>query len=824
MSTKIGHFEILSELAKSPASAVYKANDPETGQTIALKAIQLSAFGESALALEKALLAEAESTKVLSCPNLTNVYGAGEIEGQFCAAMEYVQGNSIATMLARNEGFSIWDLLDIGRQLCAGLDHAASHGIVHYSLEPSKIMCGWDGTVKMLSFGVSGVGNFVQHLGEGIPSILYYMPPEQIRGEKMDGRSNLYSLGAILYEMVTERKPFEGTDAESLRSGILQGTPIPPVQVNPKVHPLLNELIVKAMATDPQARFQNGRELLDALEACKESKPVARKPEAKPAGPSVSENVRAAAQAKFVGAPSPAPPPAAPPMKPQPTAQAKPATQDVMAKAAAAGANIGDSRSPSPGSPSIGSPAAAPLNRPSVSPASAPPHEALKPSASMSSAVSQPDEDILEPLDTPRISVDPLMAGGASGAATGPSFSDISELPPLKEIYVAPPPPPPLPIDVPSAPTKAKLPSARKDKNEDKPKIQPGELAQKAVTEITNVPPKLYLYALAGAIGLILLIGLGVMLYVHHQNSDDDSGAGRAAAASETPAQAQVVQPANGQEAPSAPSTTEPSNIQDTAAHSGTKSRSRGAKKPAPEPAPVVLPGQLAVDSNPPGAQVQVDGKSDPSWVTPFTLTNLQPGHHSIVVSKAGYSTDSRTLEVTAGNRVTASVRLAQIMATLVVKSDPAGAGIYVDGKDMGTKTPGQISLDKGQHVVLVRLPGYIDETMNGQFTLGQTTSFSPTLRPLGNADSIKTVGRMSKLFGGKAAPGQAMLTIHTQPKGAQVTVNQRMLEKSSPVEVALDPGNYVIDITLSGYVPVHKVVNAEKGGKAAIDEVLQKQ
>src|SRR5579864_7104271 len=154
MSTKIGHFEILSELAKSPTGVVYKANDPESGQTIALKAIQLNAFGESAAELEKALVQESGVINVLSCPNITPLLGAGEIEGRFCASMEYVQGNSIATMLARKEGFSIWDLLDIGRQLCSGLDHATSLELVHYSLEPSKIMCGWDGTVKILSFGV----------------------------------------------------------------------------------------------------------------------------------------------------------------------------------------------------------------------------------------------------------------------------------------------------------------------------------------------------------------------------------------------------------------------------------------------------------------------------------------------------------------------------------------------------------------------------------------------------------------------------------------------------------------------------------------------
>ena len=98
-----------------------------------------------------------------------------------------------------------------------------------------------------------------------------------------------------------------------------------------------------------------------------------------------------------------------------------------------------------------------------------------------------------------------------------------------------------------------------------------------------------------------------------------------------------------------------------------------------------------------------------------------------------------------AGNRATTVVHLAKLMATLVVKSDPPGANIYVDGRDTGTKTPAQVSVDKGQHVVLVRMTGYIDETMNTQFVLGQTFNFSPTLRPLGNTDNIRTVGKMSE-------------------------------------------------------------------------------
>ena len=182
------------------------------------------------------------------------------MDGQFCAAMEYIQGNSVATMLARKEGFSIWDLLDIGRQVCSGLDHAHSHIVFHYSLEPAKIMCGWDGTVRVLGFGVSSVGKFAAQMPE-VPSILHYMSPEQVRGEEIDARSNIFSLGALFYEMVTDRKAFDREDAESLRQSILESTPVPPMHVNSNLHPLLSDLIMKALSKDPAERYQSGRRI-----------------------------------------------------------------------------------------------------------------------------------------------------------------------------------------------------------------------------------------------------------------------------------------------------------------------------------------------------------------------------------------------------------------------------------------------------------------------------------------------------------------------------------------------------------------------------------
>jgi len=874
MSMKIGPFEILSELAKSPTGAVFKATDPENGQTIALKAIRLSAFGDGAAALEQALLEEAECTKVLSNPNITNVYGAGEIEGQFCAAMDYVQGNSIATMLARKEGFSIWDLLDIGRQLASGLDHATAHNVVHGSLEPAKIMCGWDGTVKIVGFGVSAVGHYIQHVTDGLPTILHYMSPEQIMGQPMDGRSNLFSLGAMLYEMVTERKAFDRQDAEGLRQCILGSTPPSPIQVNPKLHPLLSELIMKALAKDPEQRYPTGRALLDDLEKCKESKPLAAKKAEAPKRPAIPGSVKAAAQAKFVApaaakAPStssglgkpatksqtPAPSGAsrlsglAKPASVRPTEEKSPLANPAEKKpdfppasaeaassrlarpastlavpraaAAAAGASSDDAARPSGGDVDLD------LSVDSAAPAASYPET---PSAYMSSAmVDEPQVETFEPqAGTPKIKVDPLMAGDGQSSESGVSFSEMSELPPLKEVYIAPPPPPP-PLDsepaaqAPAAPT---MFSGRL-KHDEKPKVQPREVAQKAIKEIKNVPPKLMLYALGGAALLILTIAIGFTLYVHNLSSEDDAGAARTTA----PAEAQPeVSPQASEPAPKSTdaqaAAPQPVETLEPAAEPATSARGRSAhKKAAPPPAPMIIPGQLSVDSTPQGAQVQIDGRTESVWLTPFNFTNLLPGPHTITVSKAGYSTDTRTVEGISGNRVTMISHLAQLMATLVVKSDPPGANVYVDGRDVGAKTPAQVSVDKGQHVVLVRMMGYLDETMTGQFALGQTLSFSPALRPLGNVDSIKTVGKMSHLFGGKGAqPGQATVSIRTQPKGAQVSINQHIMEKNSPLDVALDPGNYVIDITLTGYAPVRKVIVADKGAKLAVDEVLQPQ
>jgi hypothetical protein len=148
-----------------------------------------------------------------------------------------------------------------------------------------------------------------------------------------------------------------------------------------------------------------------------------------------------------------------------------------------------------------------------------------------------------------------------------------------------------------------------------------------------------------------------------------------------------------------------------------------------------------------------------------------------------------------------------------------------MDGKNTGRVTPTQISVDKpGNHNFVFKKQGYLDESATSNLQVGQTFRLSPTLRVLGNTDDIKIGGKFKKLFGGGDTSGMGAVSVKTQPKGAQVAINNRILDKFSPVEFYLDPGTYVVDITLSGFKSVHRVINVDKNGKVSIEESLDRE
>jgi hypothetical protein len=435
---------------------------------------------------------------------------------------------------------------------------------------------------------------------------------------------------------------------------------------------------------------------------------------------------------------------------------------------------------------------------------------------------------IVEPeVEAPKIHVDPMMAEGPkAGAGASRSFSEIDELPPLKEVYVAPPPP--RPADEPP-PVDAVHATVFNRAEPEKPKIQPREVAKKAVAEIKKTPPQLFVFSVAGAIGIIVLIVAAIAWHIHSENADDDAPNQPPAPAASAPAQP------NGSANPSTEASAnnqtavqvapEPVTVAPPAVSVQPK-YSNNKKKAKPKAvAPAIVPGQLNVNSTPAGAQIQIDGQNDPSWVTPFNIAGLNPGQHTLTIIKPGYATDTRSIEVASGSRSFVSVQLAQLAATVSVTSEPAGAAIWMDGKDTGRVTPSQISVEKpGNHSFEFKKQGYLDETSSANLQVGQTFHLSPSLKALGNTDDIKIGGKFKKLFGGSDTAGMGAVTIRTSPKGAQVAINNRILDKNSPVELYLDPGNYVLDITLSGFKSIHRVITVEKNGKVAIDESLDRE
>jgi serine/threonine protein kinase len=816
MATMFGRFEIQSELSQSETALIYKALDMETNQVVALKTQSLEPLGDRADAFVDTLIAEGESTRDLVSQNIVLLYGAGEIDGQFCAAMEYIQGNSVATMLARKEGFSIWDLLDITRQVCAALEHAATKGVAHHSLEPAKIMVQWDGMVKILGYGISNMSLIGADSGNGLGRLMPYCSPEQIRGEAIDLRSNVFTLGAILYEMVVGRKAFDAGDPVALVSQIESQMPANPSAVNPRIQPAVSVLIMKALAKNPAERYQSARELVDDLEKCKENgkkAPTDSKKTTQAPNVAVNSAARAAAASKFVSAASSA----AKLEAPVRSQTAPPAAG--KAAAAAAGAVTGGSA----GRASNANSGARLIDEVAGEFEVSAPESQAAPGPVLSAAVVEQEvqQEVEQESEhhSPRVAVDPMMAEPVASSSRT-SFSDLAEMPPLKEPVFAPPPVPE--PSEPSRPVAQIYP--RKD---EKPKVQPREVAQKAIKEIATVPPRLMLYSILGAVGLILVVAIAI--FFHVRSEDDGSTA--------APRPTKAVKPVSPSTQPVAQTPVAPpienpappiADPQPSLTVRQVEKRSSIGSRRMHAPAPVtVIPGQALIDSSPQGAQFQVDGRSDPSWVTPLNVTGLGPGKHIISASKSGYSSEIRSVEVAAGSKTSLVLHLSPVNALMVVNSTPPGATVILDGKPSGRVTPAQFAVEKGSHIVLLRKQGYLDETVTADLGPAQNFQYSPVLRALGNADEMRTVGKFNKLFGqhgGDSTAGMGTISIHTQPKGAQVAINQRVLDKLSPVDVMLGPGNYIVDVTLTGFKPVHKVISVDRGSKAAIDEILERQ
>jgi serine/threonine protein kinase/tetratricopeptide (TPR) repeat protein len=255
----ISHYKILSELGRGGMGVVYKAEDTKLGRTVALKFLSSRILGGGD---EKArFLHEAQAAAALSHPNICTIYEIDEFEERSFMAMECVEGKSLRSMIESGP-LKLEQAVDIAMQTAAGLQEAHEKGIVHRDIKPANIMITPKGRVKIMDFGLAKLRGQTMLTKEGTTlGTVSYMSPEQARGDEVDHRTDIWSLGVILYEMVTGRRPFTGDYEQAVIYSILNEELKPPTSLRTGVPMELERIIHKCLAKDPRERYQSAADL-----------------------------------------------------------------------------------------------------------------------------------------------------------------------------------------------------------------------------------------------------------------------------------------------------------------------------------------------------------------------------------------------------------------------------------------------------------------------------------------------------------------------------------------------------------------------------------
>lgn len=675
----VGRYEITGELGRGAMGVVYKALDPTIGRTVALKTMRLDVHGLDAQEMVRRFQNEARAAGVLNHPNIVTIYDAGEEDGIFYIAMEFIEGTTLHELLAEKRVLPTNEVVQITRQICRGLDYAHSNGIVHRDVKPANIMITANGTVKIMDFGIAKTGGQVTNTGQvlGTPN---YMAPEQVKGRPLDGRSDLFSMGVILYEMLTGEKPFVGQNVTTIIYKIVNETPITPRDLDVTVHPGLSAIVTKALAKAPDDRYQSGAELIRDLEHYKLA---------------------------------------------------------------------GTGRNGSTG--------------------------ALAP------VPAQPEKTVVLPV---------RVVGSTVQAAA-----------------------------VAAAPAQKPVPLRR---------------------PTTAIISSKHSLAIA-AVVTILILGSAMGGYAYHRTQVKMRQIAEQTKAKEAQQIAEQQQPI----AIAIPNPTPVENVeshenQDVIARDTTVKffPARKNAQPGPEklPTPVkatsspnkvfVQQSELKLLSQPDGAKVEIDGWSEPNWVTPFTASHLAAGNHMLVFTKAGFLPQTRMVESQVGKSVDVNAELTPAVSTLVVTSNPQGANVWIDGKDSGSVTPAQLTVDKGPHRITVKKAGFKDASTDQTFSEGQTQSFSPVLLSVTpQSEDGKNPSFFRRILGTDTVPeGKGLVHIRTVPEGANIVIDGKTAPKKTNARWPADPGVYSVVLQMDGYKSIHRNIRVQKGKTVNIDEILEKQ
>ena len=272
MISKLGRYEIISELGQGAMGVVYKAMDPLIDRVVAIKTINLGLALDEKEEYEGRFYQEAKAAGRLNYPNIVTIYDVGKSGDVAYIAMEFLQGRELRDIMNEVGLLPIDQVLDITAQVAMGLAYAHEHGIVHRDVKPSNIMVVRDGHVKITDFGIARMASSAVRTQTGmVLGSPKYMSPEQVLGKTIDQRSDIFSLGVMIYEMLTGQAPFNGENVNAIMYQTLHGVPAAPGTLNPAVPEMVNFIVAKALSKKVDDRYQNARDLAVDLHACRDS-------------------------------------------------------------------------------------------------------------------------------------------------------------------------------------------------------------------------------------------------------------------------------------------------------------------------------------------------------------------------------------------------------------------------------------------------------------------------------------------------------------------------------------------------------------------------
>lgn len=274
MISQLGRYEVIGELGQGAMGIVYKAKDPLIDRVVAIKTINLGLAQEEKEEYEGRFYQEAKAAGRLNHPNIVTIYDVGKSGDIAYIAMEFLQGRELRDIMRDGGLLPVDQVLDIVAQVASGLAYAHEHDIVHRDVKPSNIMVIRDGHVKITDFGIARMASSAVRTQTGmVLGSPKYMSPEQVMGKSIDQRSDIFSLGVMLYEMLTGQAPFNGENVNAIMYQTLNAVPAPPNTLNPAVPEMLNFIVAKALAKKLEDRYQNAKDFAADLRACHDGMP-----------------------------------------------------------------------------------------------------------------------------------------------------------------------------------------------------------------------------------------------------------------------------------------------------------------------------------------------------------------------------------------------------------------------------------------------------------------------------------------------------------------------------------------------------------------------